>query len=185
MKCTVTEGPDLKDDMNFVQWHPKGNLILTGGKDNLLWLMNGLNGQYIGCMSGHKDKIYNAEFTIVGGGKLVVSCSADETIKVWSPKNGECIRTISKTHPHSQWHSAPINCFALHHTQPLIISGDLTGTVCCSNYATGQLIGILPSPHSSSVESIAFCLDEQAPYCVSAGLDSKMNIYDVSTKSLR
>ena len=37
----VTEGPDNSDDMEFVQWHPKGNVFITGGKDKLIWLMNG------------------------------------------------------------------------------------------------------------------------------------------------
>ena len=40
----VDEGPDVKDDMNFIQWHSKGNVFITGGKDNLIWLLNGLNG---------------------------------------------------------------------------------------------------------------------------------------------
>jgi len=44
LKCVIDAGPDPKDDMNFVSWHPKGNLLLTGGKDTLIWLINGVNG---------------------------------------------------------------------------------------------------------------------------------------------
>ena len=40
-KLKVTEGPDQADDMEFVQWHPKGNVFITGGKDKLIWLING------------------------------------------------------------------------------------------------------------------------------------------------
>ena len=111
-------------------------------------------------MSGHLDKVSYGEFTKNDGGKLIISSSADKTLRVWSPKKQECIRTISKTHPQVKWHEAPINCFAQHHSQPLIFSGDLAGEVCLSNYMTGQIISKMISPHDGSVESIIFCEDE-------------------------
>lgn len=33
------EGPS--EDMNFLEWHPKGNVVLTGGKDMMIWMFNG------------------------------------------------------------------------------------------------------------------------------------------------
>lgn len=143
LRCVLDEGPDPKDDLNFVSWHPKGNVLLTGGKDNLIWLMNGTNGNYISCLGGHKDEVLSASFTECDQGKLIVSSSADKTIRVWSPRKaqqgngGECLRVIKLSHQGSSWHDAAINCFALHHSQPLIVSGDLTGQVFCSNYQTG------------------------------------------------
>jgi WD40 repeat protein len=41
LKATL-EGPS--DDINFVEWHPKGNVIICGGKDLMIWMFNGLNG---------------------------------------------------------------------------------------------------------------------------------------------
>lgn len=35
----ILEGP--AEDMNFIEWHPKGNVILTGGKDYMVWMFNG------------------------------------------------------------------------------------------------------------------------------------------------
>jgi angio-associated migratory cell protein len=86
LKCIIEEGPDTKDDMNFITWHPKGNVFLTGGKDNLIWLLNGANGNFIGCLAGHKAEVLMASFTNADGGKLVVSSSVDLTLRVWSPR---------------------------------------------------------------------------------------------------
>jgi WD40 repeat protein len=44
LKCTL-EGPS--EDMTFLEWHPKGNVLITGGKDKMVWMFNGLNGQYL------------------------------------------------------------------------------------------------------------------------------------------
>lgn len=69
---------------------------------------------------------------------------------------------------------------ALHPTQPLVITGDLGGKVYVSNFVSGEPGSVMPNPHADSVESVAFCGSEIAPYCVSCGLDSKLNIYDFS-----
>ena len=113
LKFSIDEGPDTQHDMNFVSWHPKGNVFLTGGKDNLIWMLNGMNGQYINCFSGHKEEVIQATFDPKG--KVVISASSDLSIKVWNPRNGECIRTIKKEHKEAQWHEEPLTCFAIHH----------------------------------------------------------------------
>lgn len=57
LKHTIDEGPDSSCDVNFVRWHPKGNVFIAGGNDNMIWMMNGLNGQFINCFSGHKEEV--------------------------------------------------------------------------------------------------------------------------------
>ena len=42
LKHIMEDGPS--EDMNFLEWHPKGNVLITGGKDFLIWLLNGQNG---------------------------------------------------------------------------------------------------------------------------------------------
>jgi WD40 repeat protein len=84
LKCKLENGPSEKDDINFVKWHPKGNAILCGGKDYMLWLMNGSSGDFLASLSGHEDEVLMAKFT-PNGGKNIVSSSADKTIRVWSP----------------------------------------------------------------------------------------------------
>lgn len=83
LKCTLEGGST--DDLLFLEWHPKGNVILTGGKDYMIWMFNGVNGEYINCFSGHEDEVTSAQFTINDSGKHILSSSADKTIRLWSP----------------------------------------------------------------------------------------------------
>ena len=85
MKCKLEQGPSPDTDITFAEWHPKGNAILCGGQDFMIWLMNGATGDFLACFSGHEDDVLNAMFTPSNGGKLIVSSSADKTIRVWSP----------------------------------------------------------------------------------------------------
>ena len=51
LKTTLENGPS--DDILFTEWHPKGNAVLCGGKDFMLYLLNGATGDYLACFSGH------------------------------------------------------------------------------------------------------------------------------------
>ena len=84
-KCELKNGPSEEDDLNFVEWHPKGNAILCGGKDYMLWVMNGATGDFLASLSGHEAEVLCGKFTQSNGGKLIISSSADKTIRVWSP----------------------------------------------------------------------------------------------------
>jgi WD40 repeat protein len=39
LKYNLEDGPS--DDLNFLEWHPKGNVLITGGKDKMIWMFNG------------------------------------------------------------------------------------------------------------------------------------------------
>ena len=60
----------------------------------------------------------------------------------------------------------------------------MDGKVCYSNYMTGEGGGLL-GEHADSVECIAFCVSEQAPYCVSCAIDTKIHVYSLKEHKLR
>ena len=93
LKKVLENGPSEKDDILVVEWHPKGNAVLCGGKDYTLYLLNGSTGDFLSCFSGHEEEVLCAKFT-PNGGKLIVSASADLSIRVWSPIKNECIQVI-------------------------------------------------------------------------------------------
>ena len=136
-KCELTNGPSETDDINFVEWHPKGNVILCGGKDYMLWVMNGATGDLLASLSGHEAEVLCGKFTHLNGGKLIVSSSSDKTIRVWSPLKQECLNVIKKTNQNQNFHDSDIHILELHPTEPVVVSGDLGGKVCISNYNTG------------------------------------------------
>jgi len=181
-KCKLENGPAESDDILFVDWHPKGNAVLCGGKDYMIWLMHGATGDFLACLSGHEAEVLAAKFTVANGGKQIISAGADKTLRVWSPANQKCLHVIKKSKATQDFHQAGINVFALHHEQPLVVSGDLDGVVCYSNYQTGETGGTL-GKHDDSVECIAFC--KSAPCCVSVGMNPVINIYNLKDSKLR
>lgn len=96
LKCKLENGPAETDDIAFVEWHPKGNAIICGGNDYMIWLMNGSSGDFLASFSGHEEAVLCAQFT-PNGGKLIVSSSADKTIRVWSPIKQNCVSIIKQS----------------------------------------------------------------------------------------
>lgn len=80
--------------MAFVDWHPKAPLLLTGGKDFMVWLVNALTGKIMASLGGHDSDITLAMFTQHDQNKHIVSSSADCTLKVWKPLQNECAVTV-------------------------------------------------------------------------------------------
>ena len=63
-----------------------------------------------------------------------------------------------------------------------MLSGDLSGKVYYCNYQSGEVGGLI-GDHADSVESIAF--SKVYPIAVSAGIDTNINIYDLTKTELR
>ena len=83
LKLTLDNGPAEGEDILFAEWHPKGNAIICGGKDYCIYLLNGVTGDFLACLSGHEDDVLAAKFT--SNGKFIVSSGQDNTIRTWSP----------------------------------------------------------------------------------------------------
>jgi len=109
LKAKLESGPAETDDILICGWHPKGNAVLCGGKDFTIYLMNGATGDFLACFSGHEEEVLCAKFT-PNGGKLIISSSADQSIRVWSPIKQDC-QTIIKAK--NGFHKAAINTFEL------------------------------------------------------------------------
>ena len=92
LKQTIDQVP--QEDLNFVEWHQNAPLLLTGGKDLMVWLVNAVNGKVMANFIGHEDEVVMAKFTQADGGKQIVGCSVDGSIRVWSPLQGECLKVI-------------------------------------------------------------------------------------------
>lgn len=180
MKNTIEEIP--AEDMNFLEWHPTAPLFLTGGKDFMIWMVNAGNGKVMNSFIGHDQDVLMAQFTKADGGKQIVSCSADKTVKLWHPNQGECIMTTRNGGDKKPYHDDEIQCFALHPSRPLIMTGGSEGSVYGAHYVTGEISGRI-SKHNDSVESVA--LSEELQMGVSAGIDSTIIIYELKGLTVR
>lgn len=57
----------------------------------MIWMFNGLNGEYLNSFAGHEKEVLLAKFTLNDGGKHIVSSSSDLSIRLWSPIKGTCL----------------------------------------------------------------------------------------------
>ena len=92
LKKTIDSIP--QEDLNFVEWHNMAPCLMTGGKDYMIWLVNALTGKVMTNLIGHEDEVIDAKFTKEDRGKHIVSCSADKTIRVWSPLQAQSVITL-------------------------------------------------------------------------------------------
>lgn len=101
---------------------------------------------------GHEGDVLGAQFTKEDGGKHIVSISADKTVKYWKPVDGTCIQT-TRNGGKIGYHEDEIQCFDLHPSRPLIMTGDVKGRVCGAHFGTGEVLGTVGT-HKDTVESI-------------------------------
>ena len=98
----------------------------------MVWLINAVNGKVMASFAGHEDEVNCAYFTKDDKGKHIVSASADQTIRVWSPLQADCVQTVRGKGGKAVFHTGSILCLALHHEKPLALSGDAAGNVFAS-----------------------------------------------------
>ena len=58
LKQLVEEIP--VEDMLFVEWHPSGPVLITGGKDYMIWLVNAVKGKIMQQFVGHEGEVVSA-----------------------------------------------------------------------------------------------------------------------------
>lgn len=114
------EGPE---DVEWLDWHPKGNLLLAGSKDGTIWMWLAATGECVKVFTGHEDGVTVGKWT--DDGKLIVSGSVDGSVRVWGPKLGVCKHVFNGY----GFHEGPITALASHPTDAgLLISGGMDGT---------------------------------------------------------
>eukprot|EP01025_Chloroclados_australasicus_P028458 TRINITY_DN2818_c1_g1_i8.p1 TRINITY_DN2818_c1_g1~~TRINITY_DN2818_c1_g1_i8.p1 ORF type:complete len:269 (+),score=16.78 TRINITY_DN2818_c1_g1_i8:53-859(+) len=164
--------------IEWLQWHPRGNVVLAGSEDFMLWMWNGETGNFLNNFSGHRGPVRCGCFT--PDGKHIVSGGddPDNSIRIWNPRTAECLH-VMEGHP---FHSAGLSSIAVNPIGQLILSGSIDGGVRVSNLESGRNIGALTG-HSGSVECFGFC--ETPSVFVSGGTDGKMLIFDRNNLTLR
>lgn len=90
-KATMDREPvkmeGLSSEPIFLEWHPKGNALVSGGEDATIWMWNGVNGDVMGVFAGHEGPLMCGGFS--SDGKYILSGSTDQTFRVWRPKTSE------------------------------------------------------------------------------------------------
>jgi WD40 repeat protein len=146
---------------------PGGKQALIGGGANPFTLWNLEDGKLVRSWGGHKGPI---QALAVDGKGNVYSASADNTIKVWSPR-GEELQTFSG-------HADGNTCIALSKDGKRLLSGSADKTLKLWDVKTGQAIFTFTG-HEGIVRSVALSADGK--WAVSGGDDRTVRLWDVQT----
>lgn len=168
------EGPT--EGIEWVDWHPRGKVVLAGAEDGSAWMWDAKKGTLMMGFHGHASSVTCGRFT--PDGLHVVTGSSDASLKVWDPKTGTCLLTLHR----NPFHDEAINTLDVSQDSTVVLSGSADGSARLANIQTGRLLGRLEG-HAGSVESVGFC--RNLGFCATAGLDNKLNVWDLNTLTLR
>ncbi|CAG8592719.1 15045_t:CDS:10 [Rhizophagus irregularis] len=165
------EGPD---EIVWLDWHPKGNILLAGANDSTIWMWQVPSGNCMNVFSGHSSSVTTGQFT--PDGKKIVSGSEDNSLIVWDPKSANSIYKISGED--ARFHKEGITCLAVNKESTLVLSGSSDASARLVNLTNGNILGSFED-HTESVETAGL------PLAATGSLDGKLNIWDVTTMRLR
>ncbi|MEB3180268.1 MAG: protein kinase [Nostocaceae cyanobacterium] len=120
-------------------------------------------------LTGHSGVV--RAVAVSPNGKIMVSGSADKTIKLWNLANREAIRTLNG---HKDW----VVALAISPDSTILASGSSDKTIKLWNLETGELIATLKG-HKNWVSSLAFSPDGKT--LASASADETVKLWNVKT----
>jgi len=124
--------------VNAIDWHPQGELMLTGGDDRriCLWKLNSPKPLLLEFNTGHANNILCNRF-LPSDDSLIASCSQDSTVRVHKlgPSGTRCTLVIRA-------HKDHVNDIQAHPNQPKILwSVGSDGSVRCFDLRVGSGYG--------------------------------------------
>ena len=186
------EGPG---DVEWLGWHPKGDVVLCGACDGTLWMWLATSGACMRVFAGHDGAVLCGGFTC--DGKKIVSGSADGSIRVWNPRKGACAHAFlphkggpPAQNAHIVMTQGAVSCLAFHPTDPdLVLGGAEDGcgvVVHCSTKRVLCRLQHAPTRYDdddtdadagAAVVSVAIA---QNGWCATGGADGHVKVWDIS-----
>jgi len=166
----VLEGPG--GGVEWVAWHPRGQVVLAGAEDFTCWMWNAADGSCMQVFSGHSGAVTCGGFP--PDGRTVVTAGADACLRVWHPRSGECTAVVSG----HGFHSGPVVSLAFHPSSPIAITGGEDSGAHLTSLSTGRVVSSLAG-HTDTVECVGF--SPAHAYAATAGHDGALFVWDAAT----
>jgi ribosome assembly protein SQT1 len=169
------QGPN---EVIWIRWHPRGNVLLAGSEDGTIWMWSIPSGNCMHVFSGHSESVTCGDF--LPDGKYIISASADGSLIIWNPQTG--IATFKFNGLDSRFHQAPITCLSLSFDNQMAITGSQDGSIKLLHLTQKKIMASFDS-HTDSIEGL--CFSSNLNYAVSGSVDGKICIWDLKNLALR
>ncbi|KAJ3999452.1 ribosome biogenesis protein Sqt1 [Lentinula boryana] len=180
---TELQGPD---EVMFLKWHPKGNVLLAGSNDTTLWLWQLPSGNTMQVFAGHTGPVQCGTFT--PDGKRIVSACGDGTLILWDPRSPSPVFKL--TAEDARFDLDGITSLGINSFSTLAVVGGAAGGVRVVSLTKGEIVSALGGhTEGESIEAVEF-IDltgtVSGPGIVATGAtDGKICLWDLSTMRLR
>ncbi|BGP19627.1 hypothetical protein JCM10213_000084 [Rhodosporidiobolus nylandii] len=145
------EGPD---EVNWIDWHPKGNVLLAGGADGTVWVWNLPRGDTMHVLAGHTSPVTCGRFT--PDGKKILTASEDSTLIQWDPRSGSAEWKLTSSDARFDLPGG-INTLAVNPASTVAILGGAEGGIRAVNLVKGEVLAQMEGhEEGASVEAVAF-----------------------------
>ncbi|CAN4091062.1 unnamed protein product [Withania somnifera] len=156
--------------------HYAKDIIATGGVDSNAVVFDRPSGQIISILSGHSKRVTSVKFAAEG--ELVISGSADKTVRVWQGsenENYDCRHVLKD-------HTAEVQAVTVHATNSYFVTASLDSTWCFYDLASGLCLAqVEDASESEGYTSAAFHPDGLILGTGTSG--SLVKIWDVKSQA--
>ncbi|CDO75557.1 hypothetical protein BN946_scf184883.g19 [Trametes cinnabarina] len=180
------------DEVMWLRWHPKGNVLLAGSNDTTVWLWQLPSGNTMQVFAGHMGPVTCGDFT--ADGKRIVTADGDGTLIYWDPRSPTPVFKLTSSD--ARFDLEGITSLAINPASTLAVVGGASGGVRVVSLSKGEVVGALAGhKEGESVEAVEFVeLAPAAPgvspaasggVVVTGATDGKACIWDLNTMRLR
>ncbi|MCY7394480.1 MAG: hypothetical protein LH647_24170, partial [Leptolyngbyaceae cyanobacterium CAN_BIN12] len=172
------------NNVRSVSFSPSGKTVVSASEDRTLKLWDVATGQCLRTFYGHTAHIRSVAFApnpqylepdkesdLEKWNGLIASGGADQTVRFWDSRTGQCLKTI-------QGYASFMLDVAFSPTDPLLASASADHTIKLWNLKTHQCVNILRG-HCQWVGSVVFSPDGKL--LVSTSFDHTVKLWDVAT----
>ncbi|KAJ1512787.1 hypothetical protein HMI54_008612 [Coelomomyces lativittatus] len=172
---------EASDEILWLDWHPKGNVLVCGTNDGQLWLWNVITQALMQVFHGiHRSAVNCGQFT--PNGKQIISGSEDGSLVLWDPHTAQPV--FKFTHQNHRWFDKEesITALKVHPNHTMVVVGGSQGQVKLVHLQNGQILSSF-NTHTMSIESIRF--SSTLPFAAIASVDANVTILDLQHTSFR
>ncbi len=158
--------------INSIDFHPNGQIIVSGGDDGTIRLWN-LRGEQLETFRGHNGFVISVAFS--PDGETIASGGSDFSVRLWETRGNLVGKPFTD-------HNGQVNSVAFSSDGEKIVSGGQDGIIYLRNLKENNTRQLLPK-HNSEVTSLAFSLDGER--IVSGGQDGMIYLRSLKENDTR